>query len=80
MNSPYIIDAPDLPYRHEVDTDSERLDDLTFSPEEDAKLERAANRGKVLQAAVLAGGEAVAVALQELRKIGIVRWEHRRAA
>jgi len=81
MNYAYIIsDAPEYDYRPVLDADPECLGELMFSPDEDSKLNRAANRGKALQADVLAGGEVGAVAIHELRKIGLTLWQRERRA
>lgn len=73
-------DAPEIAWRGSIDILPENLADDQITAAEDERINRAANRGKALQADVLAGGEVGAVAIQELRKIGLKLWQRERRA
>lgn len=66
-------DLPDLPSRGVYDPDAEDLSTLTFSPEEDSKLDKASQWGRSLILAARAGD---AQALSDLQqRMHITRWD-----
>ena len=68
----YAIDTlPEIPTRGSHDPDAEDFEALTFSPEEDAKLDRGARPNLIARA--LAGE---AEAMDDLRRLHVTRWEH----
>lgn len=69
---PTLTDIPDLPSRGRYEPDAETYEALTFSPEDDAKLARAAQRGPTAVSMALAGDPA---GLEEMRRLHVVRWE-----
>lgn len=69
------VETLDLPTRYTHDTTPEDFETLEFSPEEDAKLTAAAHRGPLAISLALAGDQ---TAVDELRRLHIVRWEHAR--
>lgn len=64
MDSICITDPPDYTTRYEADDLPEAIDDLTFSPADDEKINQAANWGRSLILAARAGSQQALADLQ----------------